>query len=228
MKKTGLILVVALALGAVFIGCDSAGAGGEEALFTRVSIPVPEYMTEVVDAAWNIIPVGSRALVTTEAREFCTEPSSFYWFWEDGKIEEYKAKPEQWGVIYYLASMTVSQYAADGKQFEFIAIPVYVPLHTPANEMPVPPLFTFYILDRDNAIYEEIFISEALAAPMTQEEYYFYVVAHFIAYHVSGAESAAPEGSPYRWIGGGTKIIEPPPIEEPPVEDPPPEEEPPV
>ena len=234
MKKTGFLLV-ALILGAVLIGCGSAGAGGdvEIAKFTRVSIPVPGYMEEVVNSAWSIIPVGSKALITSEAREFCTTPSSFYWFWEDGTIEEYEAKPEQWAVVYQLARATVELYTREGKQFDFIGIPPYVPEYTPANPMPVPPLFTFYILDRDNAIYEELFISEALAAPMTQEEYYFYVVAHFIAYHVSGAESAAPEGSPYRWIGGGTKIIEPPPIEEPPAEDPPqdeppPEEEPPV
>ena len=226
MKKLCLILVVALALVAGFLGCDSAGAGGEEALFTRVAIPVPDHMTEVVDAAWSIVPTGSKALVTPEAAAFCTNPSSFYWFWEDGRIEEYEAKPEQWAVVYQLARATVEIYTREGMAFDFIGIPPYVPPHTPANPMPVPPLFTFYILDRDNAIYEEVFISEALAAPMTQEEYYFYVVAHFIAYHVSGAESAAPEGSPYRWIGGGTKIIEPPPIEEPPVEDPPPEEPP--
>lgn len=175
----------------------------------RQAIPVPEYLYDVALGAWIIREaVVSKNIVATAdpAAKYCTNEGSFYLFTGDKKIVEYEIKEEEWGTMLRACIVTKELYEYEGKEFDYIAVPRYIPPYVPENKEPVVPLLHFYVLDKDNNVVYDYDITTI--EPGDPVGWYNYCIANnYITMDVETRDMNSPELAPHRWIGGGTKEV---------------------
>jgi len=175
----------------------------------RQPIPVPEYLYDVALGAWIIREaVVSKNIVATDdpAAKFCTTEGSFYMFYGDKSIIEYSIKQDEWYTMMRACIVTKELYEYEGKEFDYIAIPRYIPPYVPENKEPVVPLLHFYILDKDNNLMYDYDIQAI--EPSDPVGWYNYCLAHnYMTMDVETRDMDYPELAPHRWIGGGTKEV---------------------